>query len=113
MEEIICDNAIKSFNATSFNVPYQSNLRLFENSDIQSPVNFASPRQVTMKEFAKAMGKALHRPSLYRVPELMLRIAVGESADMLVNSKHVVPKVSLEKNYKYKYKGLNFSFIHL
>ncbi|MBI5326395.1 MAG: DUF1731 domain-containing protein [Ignavibacteriae bacterium] len=52
--------------------------------------------------------KAHHRPSLFKVPEFILCVAVGESADMIVNSKRVVPKVAIEKGFK-----LNFSNLEL
>lgn len=86
---------------------------VLENPDIQGPVNFVSPQQVTMKEFAKAIGKALHRPSIFKVPECMLRLAVGESADMIVNSKRVIPKVALEKNFQFKYRELEKALIDI
>ena len=86
---------------------------MLENPDIQGPVNFVSPQQVTMKEFAKVMGKALHRPSIFKVPEFMLRLSIGESTDMIVNSKRVVPSVALEKNFQYKYKELEKALINL
>ena len=84
-----------------------------ENDSIQGPVNFSAPQQVTMKEFAKAMGKVLHRPSIFKVPEFMLRLAVGESADMIVNSKRVVPKVVLENGFQFKKSELDEALIYL
>ena len=79
---------------------------ILENDDIKGPVNFVSPEQLTMNQFSKELGKILHRPSIFKVPEFMLRIAVGESTDMIVNSKKVKPKIALENGFKFKIREL-------
>ncbi|MBI5326398.1 MAG: TIGR01777 family protein [Ignavibacteriae bacterium] len=86
---------------------------IIENPEIRGPVNFVSPHRVTMNEFAKSLGKVLHRPSIFKVPEFLLRIAVGDSADMIVNSKSVVPKVAIEKGFKFKYTELEKALIDI
>ncbi len=86
---------------------------VIENDSIKGPVNFVSPHLVTMNQFAKAMGKTLHRPSIFKVPEFMLRIAVGESADMIVNSKRVVPRVALDKDFQFKNRELQKALIDI
>src|SRR5437899_6756669 len=48
---------------------------------ISGPVNLVAPGIVTMKAFAEALGRALHRPSWAPVPVAALRIAVGEMAE--------------------------------
>ncbi|TAL68109.1 MAG: TIGR01777 family protein [Bacteroidetes bacterium] len=79
---------------------------IIENPDINGPINFVSPYQVTMKQFAKTLGYTMHRPSILPLPEFLLRIAVGESAGMIVNSKRVVPGVALDNNFHFKYEVL-------
>ena len=48
-------------------------------------VRFHPP--VTVDEFAEALGSGLRRPSLFRAPETMLRLALGESASALLASQ--------------------------
>jgi hypothetical protein len=43
-------------------------------------------------ELAKALGRALHRPSWLPVPGFALKAAVGELAEYLLNGRNVVPK---------------------
>jgi len=45
--------------------------------DLEGPVNLTAPEPATMNDFAKALGRALHRPSWARVPAAALRLAVG------------------------------------
>jgi len=51
-------------------------------ADVAGPVNLVAPAPVTNREFTKALGKALHRPTLpVPVPGLVLRALLGEFAE--------------------------------
>lgn len=50
-------------------------------ADVAGPVNLVGPEPVRQKEFAAALGHALHRPALLPAPGFALRAAVGEFAD--------------------------------
>jgi uncharacterized protein (TIGR01777 family) len=55
--------------------------------------NTTSPYPVTNAEFTYALGRILHRPTLFRVPSLVLRAALGEMAqDALLASTRAVPE---------------------
>lgn len=78
-------------------------------SQISGPVNFTAPYPSRMKDFAKDLGKVLSRPSLFPVPEFMLKIILGESSAMVTNSNKVMPKVALQNNFKFKYDNLQLA----
>jgi len=60
--------------------------------EIQGPVNLVAPEPVTMAQLSSAIGRALHRPSLMRVPGLALKVAVGSGvAQLLLTGQRVVP----------------------
>jgi len=60
--------------------------------EIQGPVNLVAPEPVTMAQLSSAMGRALHRPSLMRVPGFALKVAVGSGvAQLLLTGQRVVP----------------------
>lgn len=67
----------------------------------RGPVNATAPNPVTNREFSKALGKALHRPSFLPVPGFALRIAVGKVASILTTGQRVLPKVALEKGFSF------------
>lgn len=74
---------------------------ILNNHNISGPVNFSAPESVTMKEFCQSLGKALRRPSWAPVPGFMLRIALGEMANMLLTGQRVNPKKLLDSGYKF------------
>ena len=65
---------------------------LLETQTVSGPVNAVSPHCVTMQEFCKTLGKALHRPSWLPVPGFSLKILLGELSDMLTTGQQVEPK---------------------
>jgi len=81
-------------------------IHAIENGNLSGPVNGASPGICTMKEFAKTLGKVLNRPSLFQVPELALRIAIGEAAKVVLYGQKVSVKKLLDSGYKFKFPNL-------
>jgi len=79
---------------------------VIENTDIKGPVNFCSPQPVTNRDFAKAMGRVLHRPSFISLPGLMIRLILGELGSSLLCSQHCVPSVLLEHGFIFKYRDI-------
>ncbi|MGZ6826766.1 MAG: TIGR01777 family oxidoreductase, partial [Mycobacteriales bacterium] len=50
-------------------------------ADVAGPVNLVAPEPVTNREFTKALGKAVHRPTApVPVPGFVLKAALGEFA---------------------------------
>jgi hypothetical protein len=75
---------------------------------IKGPVNVVSPIQTTNGELTKALGKALNRPTPFRIPAFMARLLLGQMADeMLLSSTRVTPKVLLESGYKFSDQSLD------
>ena len=55
--------------------------------------NTTSPNPVTNAEFTYTLGHILHRPTVFRVPSLVLRAALGEMAqDALLASARAIPE---------------------
>lgn len=77
-----------------------------ENQNLSGAVNAASPNICTMKEFAKTLGKVLHRPSLFPVPEVALKIAIGEAGEVVLMSQRVKVNKLLDSGYKFKFENL-------
>ncbi|MCA1553347.1 MAG: TIGR01777 family oxidoreductase, partial [Chloroflexi bacterium] len=66
---------------------------LIENSNVCGAVNLSAPNPVTNRQFSRALGRALHRPSWFPTPALPMKLALGEMADLLVlGSMRIVPE---------------------
>jgi uncharacterized protein (TIGR01777 family) len=74
--------------------------------EISGAVNAAAPEPVTVKDFAHELGHSLHRPAFARIPETALRLALGEVAAVLLDSKRVVPARALAAGYGFRYPEL-------
>ena len=75
---------------------------LINNVDIEGPVNFVAPEEVTNREFTQALGESLRRPTVFTLPASMARALFGEMADeLLLASTRVEPKVLKSAGYEY------------
>jgi uncharacterized protein (TIGR01777 family) len=76
------------------------------NESIRGPYNACSPEPETMNTVAKKMGRVLNRPSVFRVPEFVLNIALGEAAQPVLSSMRVQPKVLQTAGFEFMFEDL-------
>ncbi|MCA9081681.1 MAG: TIGR01777 family oxidoreductase [Planctomycetaceae bacterium] len=77
------------------------------NDDWEGIVNVVAPRAVTNREFTKALGAALHRPTIFPMPAFAARLVLGEMADALIlASTRVQPDVLLKQEFDYRHPEL-------
>ena len=72
----------------------------------QGPVNGVAPEQVTSRSFARALGRALHRPAILPLPALALRTICGEAATVLLSSQRVEPRALEQFGFAFAYPAL-------
>jgi len=78
-----------------------------DNDRLQGPVNATAPQPVTNRDFTKALGRAVHRPTfLPPVPGLVLRTMLGEFAGVLLASQRVVPRALEKAGYQFRFPEL-------
>ena len=53
-------------------------IRFLLTTDIAGPVNLTGPAPVTNAEFARALGRVVHRPTLLNVPRFAISLGLGE-----------------------------------
>jgi uncharacterized protein (TIGR01777 family) len=80
-------------------------LHALSNEDVSGPLNATAPNPVTNAEFTKALGRALHRPAVLRVPPLALKAVFGRemTEEMLLAGQRVLPA---------KLSSTGYSFLH-
>lgn len=75
---------------------------LIEHPDISGPLNACSPNPVRNRELAKALGKALHRPSFLRAPAFAVRLLLGEFGNVVLKGQRVLPRRLLESEFVFQ-----------
>ena len=72
-------------------------------SKVAGPVNLTSPNPVTNSEFTAGLARAMHRPALFPVPAIALKIALGGFSAEVLGSKKVIPQVLTEAGFTFDY----------
>lgn len=79
-----------------------------EHEAVRGPLNVAAPEPVQQREIARAIGRALHRPSFLPAPPFALKILLGEMADaMLLASQRAVPRRARELGFTWTFPTLD------
>jgi uncharacterized protein len=73
----------------------------------QGPINATAPIPVSNGEFAKALGRALHRPAFLPVPAVALRALYGEMAEIVTSGARVLPAKPLMLGYRFRHPDLD------
>jgi uncharacterized protein (TIGR01777 family) len=81
------------------------------NSDVSGPVNLTSPTPVSNQNFTKALGRALNRPTIFPMPEFVVKAIFGEMGDLLLlGSSRVLPSVLIEKGFIFNHNFIDDAF---
>lgn len=84
---------------------------LIANKACSGPFNLTAPNPVTNKAFVTAFAKALHRPAFMPMPGFVLKMIMGEAADMLLTGQRVIPKKLLDAGFEFNYDRIEKAFI--
>ncbi len=71
------------------------------------PVNATAPEPVSSREFAKALGRALHRPAVLPLPSFVLHAVFGEMSTVLTTGQRAVPERARELGYRFRHMELD------
>jgi uncharacterized protein (TIGR01777 family) len=72
--------------------------------------NATAPHPVTNREFARALGAAVHRPAILPMPGWALKPLVGEMAHLLLTGQNVVPTRALAEGFTFRFPDLRPAF---
>ena len=75
-------------------------------AECSGALNVTAPEPVRMAALCRALGRALHRPSWAPVPAPVLRLLLGEMAELLVTGQRVVPRAALRTGYPFRFPSL-------
>ncbi|MBW2029863.1 MAG: TIGR01777 family oxidoreductase [Deltaproteobacteria bacterium] len=79
-------------------------LALVERGDIRGPVNCTSPNPIRNRDFTKALGRALNRPTFMpAVPAFVMRLVYGEFGSILVKGQKVIPRKLIQSGFSFNF----------
>jgi hypothetical protein len=71
-------------------------------------LNATAPHPVTNTEFARALGRAMHRPAFMPAPGFALRLILGEMADaLLLSGQNAVPAKAMRDGFQFRHKDVD------
>ena len=76
-------------------------------SQAAGAINATAPEPATMRDFADALGRAMHRPSWLPAPAFALRILLGEMSEMLLTGQRVAPAAAQRLGYTFAHPSLD------
>jgi len=74
---------------------------------LSGPVNLTSPNPVHNRDFAKSLGRHLHRPSIMPAPGFAVRAVAGEFADYILNGRRAVPRALGDAGFTFDHPELD------
>ncbi len=75
-------------------------------STYEGVYNLTAPHPTTNFGLTKALGKALSRPTIFPVPEFVLRLLYGEGAQVLTSGQTVLPKRLLDSGFQFDFPSI-------
>ncbi len=74
-----------------------------DHPEVRGPINAVAPGGQTMGDFARALGKVLHRPSWAPLPAAALKVLLGEFATVLTGGQNPVPAALEKSGFKFRF----------
>ena len=74
-----------------------------EDERARGPINATAPEPQPNRAFAQTIGRVLGRPAWMPIPGFVLRLMLGEMADMITTGQRVIPRKAQALGYQFKY----------
>lgn len=85
-------------------------LHLVKNSSCSGIYNLTAPNPVSNKDFSKALAKSMHRPCILFTPKFVLKLAMGEMADLLIYGQRVIPMRLHQSGFEFNFPTIEEAF---
>src|SRR5262249_28039586 len=76
---------------------------MLREATVRGVFNAVSPHPVTNREFTRALGEALHRPTFMPIPAFALNALYGDVASEIMASYRVLPEATLRTGFTFEY----------
>lgn len=78
-----------------------------ENAGARGAFNGVAPNPVTNDTFTRALAAAVHRPAIFPMPAVALKLLFGEMSEILLASQRVVPKAAEAAGFQFRFAQLD------
>ena len=75
-------------------------------NDIAGPINLVMPEVPTNAEFTDALGRALRRPTVLRIPSTAIKVGLGSLAPSLLGSLRMQPRRLLDDGFAFEHTSI-------
>lgn len=75
--------------------------------------NLTAPAATTQLDFARAAAKILHRPLLFAVPQTLMRLALGEQADLVLDGQFAEPQALRRLGFVFRFADIQATLADL
>jgi hypothetical protein len=80
---------------------------LLRREGASGPYNACAPQPVRNRDFALALGRALHRPAILPVPALALKLGLGELSELLLGGQKTLPQRAQQDGYAFRFTDID------
>ena len=81
-------------------------LRMLGDEQMRGPFNMTAPQPVTNAEFTRTLARTLHRPAIFAAPGMVLQLAMGERAALLLEGQRVLPAKLMAAGCPFRFPNL-------
>jgi uncharacterized protein (TIGR01777 family) len=74
---------------------------VLDRDDLAGPVNVSAPEPLTNAEMTAAMGRVLHRPTVFLAPGWAMKVPLRDFAEDLLGGQRVVPRRLLDAGFTF------------
>ncbi len=82
-------------------------------SEMSGVLHICAPNPTTNLEFTRILGSNLHRPTLFPVPKLVLKLIYGEGAEVMTSGQCVISERLPEYGFEFDYPDLESAISEL
>ena len=80
---------------------------LLQRDEARGPYNACAPQPVRNDEFARTLGRVLHRPARLPLPAFVLRLGLGELSGLLLGGQRALPLRLLQAGFTFGFTELD------
>jgi uncharacterized protein (TIGR01777 family) len=82
-------------------------LAALDSPSFSGPINGSAPEPATNRDFSRALGRALRRPTFAPIPSAAIKLLYGDMAQIVVEGVRMVPDRAGELGYTFRHPDLD------